>query len=197
MKERVPSETLCLRLRNYLNDEMALIRPCVDHCRQWTYLYNGTHPPLADAIRMLQGHPSEGLHSSEQPVAAPTTSEETPEELDSPEKATTSIRLPITSEYSSVDPADVFSYCMAQLATCLSEIDTHSASSPGQSSGYQSFNFNAKLQDPLQEKGSFLSQDVQDDLEFWSLMRDEDDLECVPPTSPTVNERNVCTILGD
>ena len=49
--------------------------------------------------------------------------------------------------------------------------------SPGQSSGYQSFNFHYRSQDTILEDSSFFSKDVQDDLEFWSLMRE--DLESI------------------
>ena len=49
--------------------------------------------------------------------------------------------------------------------------------SPGQSSGYQSFNFCYRSQDNVVEDSSFFSKDVQDDLEFWSLMRE--DLESI------------------
>ena len=49
--------------------------------------------------------------------------------------------------------------------------------SPGQSSGYQSFNFHYRSQDAVIEDSSFFSKDVQDDLEFWSLMRE--DLESI------------------
>ena len=90
-----------------------------------------------------------------------------------------------TIEYPSVDPADVYSYCMAQLTTCLSEMNV--ASSPGQSSGYQSFNTQQRpINDPFHEEGSFFSKDVQDDLEFWSLMRDEEEMDCPPPVANNV-----------
>jgi hypothetical protein len=58
--------------------------------------------------------------------------------------------------------------------------------SPGQSSGYQSFNFCYRSQDNVVEDSSFLSKDVQDDLEFWSLMRE--DLESIKTVPQIENE---------
>lgn len=58
--------------------------------------------------------------------------------------------------------------------------------SPGQSSGYQSFNFHYRSQDTILEDSSFFSKDVQDDLEFWSLMRE--DLESIKTIPQIENE---------
>ena len=188
MNERTPSEAQCLRLRSYLNDELAQIQPCIKRCRHWTYLYNGTHPPIDDAIRMLHGHSdsSRRPQNNDQSHEAPITPEKTSDGSENGnEKSTTFLRPHMESEYPTVDPADVYSYCMAQLATCLDEIEAHSATSPSQSSGYQSL-INARSMNAFHENGSFFSKDVQDDLEFWSLMRDDEDMENVTPASSTV-----------
>lgn len=86
----------------------------------------------------------------------------------------------MSTEYPSVNPVDVYSYCMEQLTSCLMEINANS-SSPDASSGYQSFNLSARTRD-VSHEGSFFSKEVQDDLEFWSLMRDDDvDLQSASP----------------
>lgn len=110
--ERTPSESQCLHLRHYLNDGPAQIRSCADRCRQWTYLYNGSHPPISDAIRMLQGE--------QQQVEEVEPNGEALEgmEDDEAERKFSTPSPPVNSEYTAVDPADVYSYCMAQLTTC-------------------------------------------------------------------------------
>jgi hypothetical protein len=150
----------CLRLRNYLNDVFYQMRLSVNASWHWTYLYNGTHPPIIEAIRMLDGIPI-ALHQTVEIV------QEKPNPLQS--SAKNSIGIP---EYASVDPVDVYSYCMEQLTSCLMEINANSGS-PDASSGYQSFNFSTKARETSYQN-SFFSKEVQDDLEFWSLMRDED-----------------------
>merc|ERR1712071_140162 len=62
----------------------------------------------------------------------------------------------------------------------LTDIDL---ASPGQSSGYQSFNFNYRSHDTILEESSssYFSKDVRDDLEFWSLMREDlDSIKTIP-----------------
>ena len=178
LNEHASSKPHCQHLRNYLNDEPAQIRPCFLNCRLWTYLYNGNHPPISDAVRMLQG-------TSTDPESALNVVEfvEVADSNDFHLGTVKSKNVHSIPEYSSVNPADVYSYCMAQLTTCLNEMNHTWSTSPGQSSGYQSFSF--RPQDPFHQEGSFFSKDVQDDLEFWSLMRD-DDLDYVPPALPNV-----------
>jgi len=162
----------CLRLRSYLNDMFYQVRLSVNASWHWTYLYNGTHPPITEAIRMLNGIPI-----ANQPVEIIEETKSNP--LLSSAKNSNAI-----AEYASVDPVDVYSYCMEQLTSCLMEINANS-NSPDASSGYQSFNFSTKAREASNEN-SFFSKEVQDDLEFWSLMRDEDidSRSASPPVCP-------------
>ena len=180
-KNKLPSsdqmtfdELDCTRLRSYLSDELHLIGPCVDSSRQWTYRYNGSHPPIKEAMRMLSNS-----YELEEAICGSTSIISS----QMPNHAETKIdQRTADNHYPLVDPADIYSYCMEQLTSCLSEMKSSSAS-PGQSSGYYSINGNLQPRDLLKEEASFFSKEVQDDLEFWSLMRDED-FECttvIPP----------------
>lgn len=89
------------------------------------------------------------------------------------------------AEYPPVDPMDIYTFCMEQLSSCLTEINTASS---GQSSGYESFGI--PRPDGSFDENSFFSKDVQDDLEFWSLMRD-DEIDS-PPVVSAVNLFSPC-----
>ena len=169
------SELDCGRLRKYLFDSFKNIRLCVDGCKQWTYSYDSSYPPIKDAIRMLQ-NPFE--------VEAPMNGTDTKnsEITDDPE-VNASQKTDSSHQYPIVDPADIYMYCMEQLTSCLSEMKSTSAVSPGLSSGYYSINCNVQPGGFLQEDGSFFSKEVQDDLEFWSLMRD-DECDSIPVPAP-------------
>lgn len=169
------SESDCGRLREYLFDSVNNLEMCVNGCRQWTYSYDSSYPPIKDAIRMLR-NPFEIEELSNQAKRnSSKNSDETV--IDSNQGAGASSRYPI------VDPADIYMYCMEQLTTCLSELKSNSTSSPGPSSGYYSINCNVQPCDFLQQDVSFFSKEVQDDLEFWSLMRD-DECDSIPVSAP-------------
>jgi len=162
------------RLRKYLKDQFNQIGPCVDAVRCWTYRYNGSNPPIKEAVSMI-------YNSSllEEPISDTGASSQM---LNPPEKQADQKASSTSSQYPLVDPADIYMYCMEQLTTCLSEMKSNSAS-PGQSSGYYSINCNLQPNDLLKEEATFFSKEVQDDLEFWSLMRD-DDSDSTPIVTP-------------
>lgn len=169
----VPSDFDCTRLRDYLIDGFTQILPCVNATRQWTYHYDGKFPSIKEAVHMLY-NPCE----PEEPCESITT-QSCPESDQQETKIDKGLASP--SQYPLVDPADIYMYCIEQLNSCLSEMKSNS--SPGQSSGYYSINCNLQPGELLKEEASFFSKEVQDDLEFWSLMRD-DDFDCTPVPVP-------------
>ncbi|XP_046455760.1 FHF complex subunit HOOK interacting protein 1B-like isoform X2 [Daphnia pulex] len=172
----VSSDLDFTRFRRYLKDQFNQIGPCVDAVRCWTYRYNGSSPPIKEAIGMLYNS-----SELEEPIRCTGASSQV---LNLPEKQADQTASSPSSQYPLVDPADIYMYCMEQLTTCLSEMKSNSAS-PGQSSGYYSINCNLQPNDLLKEEATFFSKEVQDDLEFWSLMRD-DDFDSTPIVTPVV-----------
>lgn len=156
-----------------MRDEVIQIRSCANATRYWTYCYNGLHPPVNEAKRMLYYPDSLG-----KTIYSPTDSAETSvrhgENIND-----VSVCPP---QYPQIDPSDVYMFCMEQLSSCLSEIKSDIAS-PGKSSGYFSASCNVQPLETLKEESSFFSKEVQDDLEFWSLMRD-DDFDSTPAVTP-------------
>ncbi|KAK4014764.1 hypothetical protein OUZ56_027272 [Daphnia magna] len=180
-KQAVPngcsaSDFDCNHLRKYLKDQFNQIRPCVDAVQHWTYRYNGSNPP-GETVLMLSK-----TSNIEEPASGTIASSNTSDQ--SEKKMDQTVASPVP-QYPPVNPADIYLYCMEQLTTCLNEMKSNSAS-PGQSSGYYSINCNIQRSDLLKEEASFFSKEVQDDLEFWSLMRD-DDFDSAPIIPPVVS----------
>lgn len=179
-KQAIPNDCLasdfeCNRLLKYLKDQFNHIRPCVDAVHHWTYRYNGSNPPVRKTV-LMPSKPSK----LEEPTSGTSENSETPNQS---EETILDERIASpTSQYPLINPADIYLYCMEQLTTCLSEMKSDSAS-PGNSSGYYSINCNLQTSEMLKEETSFFSKEVQDDLEFWSLMRD-DDFDSTPIIPP-------------
>lgn len=174
------------RLREYLDDGSKQIRSTVDATRQWRYRYDGSNPQVKDALRMLYNPCELEKASSEGLVQRSQLPNQLETKCDESENEET---LDCSPQCQPVDPSDVYVYCVEQLNSCLSDMKCNSASSPGQSSGYYSINFNLQSNGGLKEETSIFSKEVQDDLEFWSLMRDDDFDET--PIPPVVS---VCTL---
>ena len=146
--DRFISEKDNLHLQSYLNDSSVVIRTSVEAACSWVYLYDGQNPSISESIRMLNEPRRKVINSIDHVTDVNNIEEAVPEVLQAKEQVDVD-KLRIEGNY-------------------MTEMDL---ASPGQSSGYQSFNFNSRSQ--VHEENSFFSKEVQDDLEFWSLMRED------------------------
>lgn len=171
-----PSPVDIFRLRRYLSDDADRIRRSVSAGHNWKYLYNGQNPTVSEAVQMLSGKEIEV-------VGIVDETKQKQHEIENDHDKESNQPLEWSDAQEVQDIAAMYSNCLEQLTSCLNEM---SLASPGQSSGYESFNFSCRPQDSIPEDPCIFSRDVQEALEFWSMMR-EDDEDRAP--SPKVSYR--------
>ena len=164
MGERRTFSADYIRLCHYLKDNRAQIFRCGNATANWRYLYNGQNPAIPGSSQKLNRNEAECTLKVRRADELAVESDIQGENL---HKESTE-----ASDFRTSDVTEIYTYCMEQLTNCLSEMNL---ASPGQSSGYESFNFQTRSHDYLQEDQSYFSKDVQEALEFWSMMRDDED----------------------
>ena len=180
LNERKANSTDCVRLNQYLKDDGVEIRRCVDATANWRYLYNGLNATDSPPVQLLNANGPSHSETGDSCEKVETTAEaahnsHSAEEPPSPEPCD--------------DGMDIYSRCLEQLTSCLNVMNL---TSPGQSSGYESFNFQSQsLGFAHDDRDSYFSKEVQEDLEFWSMMRCDNDDDDV-----STNYRKTVTKVG-